>query len=92
LERLPHLAVHQQFQLLEGPTGGPDPLGRTILLVAAALSGLLSAATTLRNPLRGDGDTATAAHAVRRAIAALEQATKDAQGQRVLADLLSMTD
>jgi len=62
----------QQLKLLEGPAGGPDPLGRTILLTAAALSGLLSAAATMRNPLRGDGDTAAAAHAVRQAIRALD--------------------
>jgi hypothetical protein len=82
----------QQRQLLEGPAGGPDPLGRTILLVAAALSGLLAAAVTMRNPLRGEGDTAATAHAVRQAIAALDQAAQDARGQRVLADLLTLTD
>lgn len=82
----------QQLELLDGPAGGPDPLGRTILLVAAALSGLLSAAATMRNPLRGDGDTAVAAHAVRQAIRALDQAAKDAKGQQVLADLLTLTD
>jgi hypothetical protein len=70
----------QRLRLLDGPTGGPDLLGRTILLVAAALSGLLSAAATMRNPRRGDGDTAEAALAVRQAIAALDQAAKDAQG------------
>jgi len=82
----------QQLKLLDGPAGGPDPLGRTILLTAAALSGLLSAAATRRNPLRGDGDTAAAAHCVRQAIRALDQAAKDAKSQQVLADLLTLTD
>jgi hypothetical protein len=59
-----------QLQLPGGPAGGPDPLGRTILPVAAALAGLLSAAATLRHPLRAAGDTAAAAHAVRQAITA----------------------
>jgi hypothetical protein len=80
----------QQLQLLDGPAGGPDPLGRTILLVAAALAGLLSATAALRDPLRADGDTAVAAHAVRQAITALDRAAQDARSQRVLADLLSL--
>jgi len=79
-------------QLLDGPGGGPDPLGRTILLTAAALSGLLAAAATMRNPLRGDGDTAAAAYGVRQAVTALDQAAKDARGQQVLADLLALAE
>ncbi len=82
----------QQLQLLDGPAGGPDPLGRTILLTAAALSGLLSAAATMRNPLRGDGDTAAAAHGVRQAITALDHAAKDARSQQVVADLLALAE
>jgi hypothetical protein len=82
----------QQLNLLDGPCGGPDPLGRTILLTAGALSALVGAAATMRNVHRGDGDTQAAALGVRRAITALDEAAKAARAQRVIADLLALVD
>jgi hypothetical protein len=70
----------------------PDELLKTVELVAAALSGLLSAAQVMRNPLRGEGDTKDAARAVRASAAALDKALTDGPGLRVLADLLDATD
>jgi hypothetical protein len=75
-----------------GPGGRTDPLARTILLTAAALSGLLSAATTMRDMNRADGETQWAARGVRSAVQALEEATDAARGNRFVADLLEMTD
>jgi hypothetical protein len=46
----------------------------------------------MRNVSRGDGDTRAAAMGVRRAITALDEATKAAHGQRVIADLLALVD
>lgn len=77
---------------LKGSNGGPDPLARAMLLTCGALSGLLATAATMRNMSRGVDDTKAAAHCVRGAIAALDQAAADVRRQRVLADLLQMVD
>jgi hypothetical protein len=77
---------------LKGSQGGPDPLGRSILLTCGALSGLLAAATVMREAGRGPQDTQAAARCVRGAIAALDQAAADVRRQRMLADLLQMVD
>jgi hypothetical protein len=70
----------------------PDELMKTVQLVAAALSGLLSTAQTMRNPLRGARDTKDAARAVRASAAALDRALTSGPGLKVLADLLDTTD
>lgn len=77
---------------LKGSHGGPDPLGRSILLTCGALSGLLAAATIMRNPGRGPHDAKAAARCVRGAIAALDEAAKDVRRQQALADLLQMVE
>jgi hypothetical protein len=70
----------------------PDELMKAVELVAAALSGMLSAAHTMRNPLRGDTETKEAARAVRASAAALDKALTTGPGLTVLADLLDLTD
>lgn len=73
------------------PRGG-DELLKTVLMTAAALSGLLNVAQTMSDPQREDGATQDAAELLPKAITALEKAAEKAGGQRFLADLLSMTD
>jgi hypothetical protein len=70
----------------------PDELMKTVELVAAALAGLLSAAHTMRNPLRGATETRGAARAVRASAAALDKAMTTGPGLTILADLLDLTD
>ena len=78
---------------LTGPSGrAPEPLLHSILLTSAALGGLLAAAGTMRNPHRPDGETRDAARALRKAIQALDQATKDAHQHELTAQLLELTD
>ena len=67
----------------------PADLMNTVALVSAALSGLLSAAHTMRNPLRDAGE---AGSAVRASAAALDKALTDRPGFTVLADLLDYAD
>lgn len=76
----------------QGDIGSGDVLMRTIRLVAAALSGMTSAAHTASNPLRGDTDAADAGHALSRAMDALEEAVKDIHTHRAVGDLMRRTD
>jgi len=75
-----------------GQGNKPDELMKTVELVAAALSGLLSAAQTMRNSMRGERDTKDAARAVRASAVALDKALTSGPGLKVLADLLDATD
>lgn len=78
---------------LTGPSGHtPEPLLHSVLLTSAALSGLLAAAVTMRNPHRPDGETRAAGRALRSAIKALDQAAEDAHRHEVTAQLLDLTD
>ncbi len=76
----------------KGAIGSGDVLIRTIRLVAAALSGMTSAAQASANPRRGDGDAAVAGQALSRAMDALEEAAKDVHTHRAIGDLMGMTD
>jgi len=57
----------QALQLLDlsGPHGDVDPLAQTVLLATAALSGVLAAAVTMRNPDRSTTATRDSARALR---------------------------
>lgn len=61
-------------------------------LVAAALSGMATAAQTSVYPLRGPGESATAGEALAKSMSALEVAAKDTNRHRVIGDLLGMVD
>jgi len=76
----------------KGAIGSGDVLIRTIRLVAAALSGMTSAAQASANPLRGNEDAALAGQALSKAMDALEEATKDIHTHRAIGDLMRMTD
>jgi hypothetical protein len=76
----------------KGDIGSGDVLIRTIRLVAAALSGMTSAAQASANPLRGDTDAALAGHTLSRAMDALEEAAKDIHLHRAIGDLMGMAD
>lgn len=76
----------------KGTTGSGDALIRTIPLVAAALSGMTSAAHVAVNPLRGDEDAALAGQALSKAMGALEEAAKDIHTHRAIGDLMRLTD
>lgn len=84
----------QALQLLDlsGPGGDVDPLARTILLTTAALSGLLAAAVTMRNPHRPATATRDSARALRAAVKALDEAAADVRRHDVTAQLLELTD
>ncbi|MCA1702355.1 MAG: hypothetical protein LC808_03435 [Actinobacteria bacterium] len=76
----------------KGAIGSGDVLIRTIRLVAAALSGMTSAAQASANPRRGSTDAAVAGQALSRAMDALEEAAKDVHTHRAIGDLMRMTD
>ncbi len=61
-------------------------------LVAAALSGMATAAHTSINPLRGPKDSAVAGQALAKAMAALEEAAKDIHRHRAIGDLMGMVE
>ena len=65
---------------------------RTILLAAAALSGMTRAALVSANPLRDDGDAAVAGQTLSRAMDALEEAAKDIHTHRAIGDLMHIAD
>lgn len=75
-----------------GELGSGDPLIQTMRLVAAALSGMATAAHISRNPRRGPGEAATGGQALAKAISALEQAAKDLHRHRAIGELMSLTD
>lgn len=76
----------------KGGIGSGDALIRTIRLVAAALSGMTSAAQVSANPARGEGAAALAGEALSKAMGALEEAAKDVHTHRAIGDLMRMTD
>lgn len=86
-------ALVRRIQTFAGtqPRGG-DELLKTVMMTAAALSGLLNVAQTMSDPEREDGATRDAAALLPKAIMALEKAAGQAGGQKFLADLLGMTD
>jgi hypothetical protein len=61
-------------------------------LVAAALSGMATAAHTSLNARRGPGEAATAGQALAKAMSALEQAAKDIHRHRAIGELMGLTD
>jgi hypothetical protein len=75
-----------------GPVGSGDALIRTMRLAAAALSGMATAAENAANPHRARGEAAEAGQALVKAMAALEEAVKDADRHRAGGDLMAMTD
>lgn len=75
-----------------GEVGSGDVLIRTIRLVAAALSGMTSAACVSVNPLRSSGETAAAGQALSKAMNCLEEALTDVHTHRAIGDLIAMTD
>ncbi len=76
----------------KGDIGSGDVLIRTMRLVAAALSGMATAAQASANPLRGPSDAAAAGRALTAAMNALEEAAKDTHTHRAVGDLMRMTD
>jgi hypothetical protein len=76
----------------KGEVGSGDVLIRTIRLVAAALSGMTSAACVSVNRLRGPGEAAVAGQALSKAMSCLEEALKDVHTHRAIGDLMAMTD
>ncbi|MEU0572876.1 hypothetical protein ABZ297_46795 [Nonomuraea sp. NPDC005983] len=59
----------------QGEVGSGDALIRAMRLVAAALSGMATAAHTAIDPLRGDGEAADAGQALIKAAAVLQEAS-----------------
>ena len=76
----------------QGDIGSGDSLIHTMRLVAAALSGMATAAHTSANPQRGPGEAAAAGQALATAMSALEQAAKDVHRHRAIGELMGMTD
>jgi hypothetical protein len=76
----------------EGRVGSGDVLVRTIRMVTAALSGMVSAKHAAVNPLREPGTARDAGLALSRAMDALEKAVEDAPLHRNVGDLMRMTD
>lgn len=76
----------------KGEVGSGDALMRTIRLVAAALSGMTTAAVAAANPRRGETDAALGGHALFKAMGALEEAAKDIHTHRAMGDLMRLAD
>lgn len=76
----------------QGDIGSGDSLIRTMRLVAAAVSGMATAAHTSINPLRGPKDSAVAGQALAKAMTALEEAAKDIHRHRAIGDLMGMVE
>ena len=72
--------------------GSGNSLIHTMRLVAAALSGMATAAHASINPQRGPGEAATAGQALGKAMSALEQAATDIHRHRAISELMGMTD
>ncbi len=75
-----------------GNIGSGDALIRTMRLVAAALSGIATAAHAAANPHRGPGESATAGQALTKSMSALEEAAKDIHRHRAIGDLMGLVD
>ncbi|MGH3817797.1 MAG: hypothetical protein ACRDRE_08560 [Pseudonocardiaceae bacterium] len=76
----------------QGELGSGDSLIRTMRLVAAALSGMATAAHASVNPQREPGQDAAAGQALAKAMSALEQAAKDVHRHRAIGELMGMAD
>ncbi|MEU7004518.1 hypothetical protein [Nonomuraea sp. NPDC046570] len=76
----------------QGEVGSGDALIRVMRMVAAALSGMATAAHTPIDPIRGDGEAADAGQALIKAAAALQEAAKEAHALRAMGELMTMTD
>lgn len=76
----------------QGELGSGDALIRTMRLVAAALSGMATAAQASVNPLRGRGESAAAGQALTKAMSALEEAAKDTNRHRAIGELMGLVD
>ncbi len=76
----------------QGEVGSGDALIRTMRLVAAALSGMATAAQASANPQRRAGESAAAGQALVKAMSALEEAAKDTNRHRAIGDLMGMVD
>ncbi|MEU0568453.1 hypothetical protein ABZ297_24145 [Nonomuraea sp. NPDC005983] len=76
----------------QGNVGSGDALIRAMRLVAAALSGMATAAHTAIDPLRGDGEAADAGQALIKAAAVLQEAAKQVHSLRAMGELMTMTD
>ncbi|MEO7195641.1 MAG: hypothetical protein ABIZ05_12620 [Pseudonocardiaceae bacterium] len=76
----------------QGELGSGDSLIRTMRLVAAALSGMATAAHASVNPQREPGQGAAAGQALAKAMSALEQAAKDVHRHRAIGELMGMAD
>jgi hypothetical protein len=76
----------------KGEIGSGDSLIHTMRLVAAALSGMATAAHTWANPHRGPGEAAQAGQALAKAMGALEQVVEDVHRHRGIGELMGMTD
>ena len=76
----------------QGELGSGDSLIRTMRLVAAALSGMATAAQASVNPLRGRGESAAAGQALTKAMSALEEAAKDTNRHRAIGELMGLVD
>jgi hypothetical protein len=64
----------------------------TVVMTAAALSGLMNVAQTICDPEREGAATREAAELLPKAITALEKAVETASGQRFLTDLPGATN
>ncbi|MGH3575719.1 MAG: hypothetical protein ACRDS0_32120, partial [Pseudonocardiaceae bacterium] len=76
----------------QGELGSGDSLIHTMRLVAAALSGMATAAQASANPHRGPGQAALAGQTLAKAMGALEEAAKDVHRHRAVGELMGMTD
>jgi hypothetical protein len=69
-----------------GELGSGDALSTTMRMTAAALSGMGVAPLAAANPLREHGEATEAGHALIKAAAALQEAAKDADALRAMAN------
>jgi hypothetical protein len=74
-----------------GEISSGDELIRAMRLLAAALSGMATATHTTVDPLRGDGQAASAEQALIKA-AVPQEAAKQAPALRAMGELMTMTD
>jgi hypothetical protein len=61
-------------------------------MVAAALSGMATAAQVATNPTRNAGEAADAGQALIKAAAVLQEAAKEVHSLRAMGELMTMTD
>ena len=75
-----------------GGVGSGDALIRSMRLVAAALSGMATAAQAAANPRRGPGESAVAGQVLAKSMSALEESAKDVHRHRAIGDLMGRVD